>query len=953
VGVFLLFFFLSFPDSQNRNSLVTAHSDPKTSSSEAISAQPTQQNSTVSFKFWFGLVLAWLLTLPVLIPLNHPNTLTDSADGLLHLYRVVALDHAVNQGVLFSRWWPDLTYGYGLPLFVFYAPLSYYLTLVLSSVMGAVNGLNASLVLALVAAVSGVYLFTGERFGLKAGLLSGVAYVYAPILLLNTLFRGSMPAVWAMSIFPFVFWSFGRLIQHGVSEAKGLSPFLPLTALLLGAALLMHNISNVLFGPFLVLYVVIELVIQYIYTHQRGTFLRRLILPVGMAGLLGVGLAVFFLIPAMVEKIWVQVNRVIVSPDFDFRFHFTTLQNLLSLPQPANMGLLNPQHNFVLGRAQFCLALVGLLSMRRLRKPNQRAAVLFAWMGLAVAIFIMLPLSLEIWDQISLLEFVQHPTRFLSPAAFMLAILAGGAVPAFPERYRFGVTVAGIVLIFITTVPLFYPRLLDPFPDEPTLLDMMAYEHNSGVIGATSFGEYLPIWVEQVPAESPLEAMYQSGEPVERLDSTYLPPGARVTFADYGFNRAELVLDSPEPYQAVFHTFYFPGWMAWIDGQPAPVVPVTGRGLIGVTMPAGEHRLLLEFRETPLRWWANVISLVSLVIIVGLLVLSFKGKTLSMPIWPDDFTRRQFIMLAGLAAVLVLAKVLYLDRFDNPLKHSFDGQRIAGVDVPRQANFGHQVNLLGYNLDREIVAAGQPFNLTAYWQARQPLGVNYSSLAQLVDDESHLYAAQDNLHPGELPATRWQPWGFVQDPHQVIVPPGTPPGDYFLAIGLYDPATWVRFPILEGGDPGWVDVVAIPVAVTKPAKPPLLEELSIVWPQAVEIAELRLLGATPERNVIMPNDFLRIALFWEAITAPTGDYQVVLRLVASDQTVVAEQTNRPSHNRYPTIHWEAGERVRDNHALWIPQEFPAGTYHLQVQLLNETGKPDTDWVALGELSLAE
>ena len=49
-----------------------------------------------------------------------------------------------------------------------------------------------------------------------------------------------------------------------------------------------------------------------------------------------------------------------------------------------------------------------------------------------------------------------------------------------------------------------------------------------------------------------------------------------------------------------------------------------------------------------------------------------------------------------------------------------------------------------------------------------------------------VYAAQDSLHPGNLPTTRWEPWGFVSDPHSLPVPPGTPPGDYLLVTGLYN-----------------------------------------------------------------------------------------------------------------------------------------------------------------------
>jgi hypothetical protein len=319
------------------------------------------------------------------------------------------------------------------------------------------------------------------------------------------------------------------------------------------------------------------------------------------------------------------------------------------------------------------------------------------------------------------------------------------------------------------------------------------------------------------------------------------------------------------------------------------------------------------------------------------------------------------LILIGLALVLIASKVFYFDRFDNPLKHTFDGTHVANVGISKQVNFGGQINLLGYDLDRQTVVPGQSLDLTIYWQARQPLLTNYSAMAQLIDADRHLYAGQDNLHPANLPTTQWPPWGFVQDLHPVLIPPGTPPGDYFLATGLYDPSTWARLPVIEGGDPEWSDVVAIPVTVAKPARPPAVAELGIAWPVALQTFEvletskvsttevsIKLLGATPERETILRNDYLRLALFWEATTTPTVDYHISLRLLAGDGTVMLEKTTQPSHNRYPTTHWTAGERVRDNHALWIPADFPAGMYQLQTQILDETGQAVSEWIELNQ-----
>jgi hypothetical protein len=492
---------------------------------------------------------------------------------------------------------------------------------------------------------------------------------------------------------------------------------------------------------------------------------------------------------------------------------------------------------------------------------------------------------------------------------------------------------------------------------------MMAYEQATGAIGTTSFGEYLPIWVQQTPHESPLLSLYQTGATIERLDQAYLPNQAKVEAASYGFNRLDLTINAPESYQAVFHTFYFPGWQASVDGQPAPIAPVTERGLIGVTMPAGRHRLQLAFAETPLRLAADFVSILALLVGIGLILTRHlhplptpsQGEGLGRV---NNFTLPQLAALTALALALILTKTLYLDRTDNPLQRTFTGGQVAGADVSRQVNFGQQVNLLGYDLNRRSAAPGQTFDLTLYWQARQPLTTHYSALAQLVDDQQHLYAGQDNLHPGNLPTSRWESWGFTQDAHAVRVPPGTPPGDYFLVAGLYDPATWARLPVLAGGDPGWSDVIAIPVTVTRPTSPPTVAELGIAWPLAEQTFEvsntskvlpIRLLGATPEREVIQRNDFLRVALFWEANQTPAQDYQINLRVLAADDTVALTETARPSFGRYPTLHWAAGERIRDNHALWIPAGFPAGLYRLQAQLVDEAGQAIGDWIELGQL----
>ena len=895
---------------------------------------------------------------------------------MLHLYRVVALDQAIQQGVLFPRWLPDLAFGYGLPLFIFYAPLAYYLTEIFNLLgLGVVGAINLSFSLAFLVSASGAYLFIKDLFGLKAGLLAAVAYVYAPYQLFNVFSRGSFPAAWAAALLPFTFWAFGRLNRTRQPNDLALS------ACFCALLLITHNISSLIFFPLLVFYVIIALFPKPSLSTEEGTqptatptlssLLRRSGLIIA-ALLLGGGLAAFFWLPAMIEKDFVQIERVITPPDFDYHAHFVTLSDLFSLPTPANTGLLNPKFPLTLGLAHVSLSVIGLLSLAlrwlarksssssRFPAPLLKANV-FALISLSIAIFLMLPFSVGVWDRLPLIAFVQHPNRLLSVTALLLAILAGGAVYLVPARFQRSLTAIGVVIIFISAVPLLYPRYYDSLPAPPTLSGMFTYERAIGAVGTTSFGEYIPIWVDQIPHQSPLEPTYHKPEPViPRLDAAYLPAEAQLESAHYDFNQAELTIDSPAGYPAVFHTFYFPGWQAFINEQPAPVVPISERGLLSVDMPAGRHTLQLYFGETPMRRLANGISLLTSIIVIGVVLRGNRRRFFQRTKLPltrlktFDDTQHSFYELRTflvLALMLIGIKFFYVDRYDTPLKRVFDD-----TDHPNTAvNFGHQLTLLDYDLEVQSVAPGQTIEVTAYWQAPQPLLKNYSILAQIVDDQQHLYAGQDNLHPGQLPTTRWEPWGFVQDPHHIQIPPGTPPGNYFLIIGPYDPATWQRLLVIDGDASKWPDVVSTPIKIVAPDHPPSESDLGIVWPATAQpdprqSAEIMLLGAAPERSHIQPNDFFRLALFWETSTSPQINYRINLRLLDETNQILLEQVNQPSHDRYPTTQWIAGERIRDNHALWIPPGFPDGPYRVQVRLLDAFEQPIGAWVELGSIN---
>ena len=179
-------------------------------------------------------------------------------DGNLHFYRLVALRHAIDQGLEFSRWTPGLVYGYGFPFFNFREIGSYYapeaLHLLGLTIPAAINLVYAG---SLLLSGWGAYLLAHDIWRDRtAGLVAAVAYMAAPYQLLDVFVRGNLPESMALALLPWIVWLFRRLV-----DAPSALTFI-LATLSAAALLLTHNISSLLFFPMLIVYLAALLLLQ-------------------------------------------------------------------------------------------------------------------------------------------------------------------------------------------------------------------------------------------------------------------------------------------------------------------------------------------------------------------------------------------------------------------------------------------------------------------------------------------------------------------------------------------------------------------------------------------------------------------------------------------------------------------------------------------------------------------
>ncbi len=128
-------------------------------------------------------------------------------------------------------------------------------------------------------------------------------------------------------------------------------------------------------------------------------------------------------------------------------------------------------------------------------------------------------------------------------------------------------------------------------------------------------------------------------------------------------------------------------------------------------------------------------------------------------------------------------------------------QRNFSVPVMQQAaniTFGHQIQLLGYDLDTALARPGGKLRVTFYWKALQSIDQNYVVFTHLIDSAGRQQGQRDSMPVGGLnPTPFWQQGEIVADTYAIDIDPHAPAGEYTLDFGWYQSDTVERLPAVD------------------------------------------------------------------------------------------------------------------------------------------------------------
>lgn len=534
-----------------------------------------------------------------------------------HAARISEMSRALADGHFPVRWSQNFGYGYGMPLFNFYAPLPYYVGSAFYSMgFDIVLTIKLLFVLSNVLVLLGSYKFGRLYFGRSGAVLVAILVALAPYRALNLYIRGALSEAWALSILPWVFY-YAILLIRGAKQAW------IWFAINLAALALTHNITLILAAPVMALFFVFEW-IRVSYQQRRARW--DIVVKLAIAGLLAVGLAAFYLFPAFLEKNFTKLDDYILDYYFSYQLHFLYIRQFFNHHWQYGGSGWGPQDDvsFGLGIGQLAgLGFSALVSIFVLvtKIKSQRITQLFTkrwfWVLIASAsclcfsLLMTLEKTLMIWQAVPLLKYAQFPWRWLTIAVPFIGILGALGTQLLPKKIlRYSAALLLIALTISINASYFRPeKYLQKASDYYSTT-------SEGIRGGMS--SILPDYIPK-------------GLPKKIISATTVVANADTLAGTYTViterTQQKLIKVSMKSEgKVVWAVVDFPGWVVEIDGV-AQQKEVTENGLISVTVPQGEHTVGLLLTLTEIQYWSQLVTLLAvLVIIIGLLWPTTKSK---------------------------------------------------------------------------------------------------------------------------------------------------------------------------------------------------------------------------------------------------------------------------------------------------------------------------------------
>lgn len=379
-------------------------------------------------------------------------------------------------------------------------------------------------------------------------------------------------------------------------------------------------------------------------------FFKHLVL----SGLTALSLSAFFWLPSMIERKYTMVDNILLTELANYKLHFIYPQQFFYSPWGFGGSIAGPNDgmSFALGKIHilaivaamgFSLLYYYLIKAKKLDLTNHQNGikhtlaqkiinVKYFWLYILLllfSIFMSTAYSSFIWDKMQFLWYLQFPWRFLTFTSIFIAITGGYLIFFVTHTYQRLNTIKILTFLAITFSLItivqyqkyFYPQKYIAITDrQKTSFDEIAWR-----VSRSSF-EFAPKGVKTTKSE--LNTTIVDINPQDLKHELYelIDGEAKISVSKNDFNEKKFIIDVDRTATIRFNVFNFPGWHAFKNAIPITIDDKNDYKLITIKIEPGRWQIDLLLENTVIQNIAEIISLISFILVAGYLATPLFSK---------------------------------------------------------------------------------------------------------------------------------------------------------------------------------------------------------------------------------------------------------------------------------------------------------------------------------------
>lgn len=541
-------------------------------------------SSIKSFRYTIFLILIFFISLPAILRLLRPGFFPMYDD--MQVIRLEQLDKCIKDGQIPCRWVPDLGYGFGYPLFDYYAPLPYYFMEAFHLIgFSFIDSVKIGFIGSIYYSALFFFLLAKVFFKNSTSLIITFLYIMIPFRAADVYVRGAMGEAWGLAMLPAYIWSFENFIRD-----KNIRSF-AIFSIFGGLFLISHNLTVLMSLPLIAIWFFLRILNE-----------KKLFKYTFLSVISSTFLASFYILPLVVGKNLVHIDTT-TQGYFNFVNHFSSLKQILFSIHwgygPSDVGA-NDDAFVGIGPLHALLGFLGFIIY--LISKKKRNLLFFSSLFILATFyaFLMHQRSIFIWNNISYMKYFQFPWRFSLAASLILTILSGLFFDKLPKLARPLIILITVILTLNLYGNYFTPRAWLDIKDNQKLTG------NARKLAVTaSIYDYLPRSASINPKDpAPDSLIIQSGE-------------AKIFSTIRGSNWYEYKIRIiTEKANIVIPAYDFPVWIVNVNGKKNEYERFGELGLLSVNLGMGDHQINAKLEKTTIKKVADAVSFISLVFLL-------------------------------------------------------------------------------------------------------------------------------------------------------------------------------------------------------------------------------------------------------------------------------------------------------------------------------------------------